>query len=369
MQFLSKNSLNISYPPIVFIKWTFVFILVGCVMTYDAKNVHASLSSFFGSLVTSEVVSAKTSEISKKNTQTMLLPVVAVNIDPNPEKHYEIIPVVDGKTLASDLASANQLINEYSPKISVYTVRDGDTVADIARMYNVSVNTILWANNMNSKSTLKMGQSLVILPVSGIKYTVKKNDTVSLIAQKYNADVDDIYNYNDLNRNSTLVLGQVIIIPDAEMGVSAPTQIVRALNGMVVPEDPLLVNIKKLPSFDGYYTCPVIGILTQGLHGRNSVDLAAPVGTPIYASASGSVTISKSNGTWNGGYGNFVVISHNNDTQTLYAHMKKTTVDAGDRVKQGQLIGYVGISGLTTGPHVHFEIRGARNPFSSVKCN
>ena len=335
------------------------------------KTAHAGLSSFFGGLVSSEVVSAKATETNRKNSQTMVLPVVAVNIDPNPEKQYEMIPVVGGKTLASDLASTNMSANDYSSKISVYVVNEGDTIQSIAKMFNVSVNTILWVNNMTSKSTLKVGQSLTILPVSGIKYIVKKNDTISTIAQKYKADIDEIYSYNDLDRNSTLTLGQIIIIPDVEMGspsaISSHT--VLALNGMVVPEDPLLVNVNKLPSFDNYYACPVAGILTQGLHGRNSVDLAAPIGTPIYASASGVVTISKSNGTWNGGYGNFVVITHSNNTQTLYAHMKKATVVAEDKINKGDLVGYVGVSGMTTGPHVHFEVRGAKNPFASLKCD
>lgn len=368
MKSISKKFANISGFSTYFIKWIFVLIFTISSITILGKTAQASLSSFFGNLTSGEIVSAKVSESSKKNSQTMPLPIVAVNIDPNPERHYEIIPVVGGKTLASDLASSNQLINEYSPKISVYVVREGDTIGEIAKMYDVSVNTILWANNMNSKSPLVVGQSLVILPVNGIKYTVRKGDSILLIAKKYNADVDDIYNYNDLDKKSTLIQGQVIIIPDAEMGISAPTQIVRALNGMIVPEDPLLVNVRKLPLFEDYYSCPVSGILTQGLHGRNSVDLAAPIGTPVYASASGIVTVSKSNGTWNGGYGNFVVITHNNGTQTLYAHMKKVVVDADEQVNKGQLIGYVGISGLTTGPHVHFEIRGAINPFSSTKC-
>ncbi len=338
------------------------------ILTLSTETANAGLSSFFENFISGEVVSAK-SKIVSKNSQTMPLPIVAVNIDPNPEKHFEIIPVVDGKTLASDLASANLSGEEYSSKISVYVVRDGDTISSVAKMFNVSVNTILWANNLNSKSVLKTGQNLTILPVTGIKYSVQKNDTISSVAKKYKADIDEIYSYNDLSDSSKLVVGQIIIIPDAEMGVTSPVSTVIALNGMVVPEDPLTVNIRKLPSISDYYSCPVSGRLSQGLHGRNSVDLAAPVGTPIYASASGLITISKSNGTWNGGYGNFVVVSHPNGTQTLYAHMQKTIVEANEQVNKGQIIGYVGVSGLTTGPHVHFEIRGAKNPFVSVECN
>jgi murein DD-endopeptidase MepM/ murein hydrolase activator NlpD len=75
------------------------------------------------------------------------------------------------------------------------------------------------------------------------------------------------------------------------------------------------------------------------------------------------VIASLTNGGWNGGYGNYVIISHANGTQTLYAHTQKNYVKVGDRVEQGQLIAKIGLTGKTTGPHVHFEIRGARNPF------
>ena len=80
------------------------------------------------------------------------------------------------------------------------------------------------------------------------------------------------------------------------------------------------------------------------------------------ASAEGDVLISKSSG-WNGGYGEYVVIKHANGTQTLYAHMSGVSVSVGDHVDQGQTIGNMGSTGKSTGTHVHFEIRGARNPF------
>jgi len=113
-----------------------------------------------------------------------------------------------------------------------------------------------------------------------------------------------------------------------------------------------------------YYIAPVSGYVeTQGIHGYNAVDLAVPSGTPIVASAGGTVVVAREGG-WNGGYGSYVVISHGNGSQTLYAHMSKVSAYDGETVTQGQLIGYVGKTGLATGPHVHFEIRdGIKNPF------
>ena len=91
--------------------------------------------------------------------------------------------------------------------------------------------------------------------------------------------------------------------------------------------------------------------------------MGAPSGTSIRATAAGDVVVARSGG-WNGGYGSYVVITHGNGSQTLYAHMSKVAAVSGDQVTQGETIGYVGKTGLATGPPLHFEIRnGVRNPF------
>jgi murein DD-endopeptidase MepM/ murein hydrolase activator NlpD len=103
-------------------------------------------------------------------------------------------------------------------------------------------------------------------------------------------------------------------------------------------------------------------VKTQGIHGHNAVDLASSYGTNIMAAADGTVIVAKIGG-WNGGYGNYVVINHPNGTQTLYAHMSSISVSVGQGVTQGESIGRMGETGDATGVHVHFEIRGAPNPF------
>jgi murein DD-endopeptidase MepM/ murein hydrolase activator NlpD len=114
---------------------------------------------------------------------------------------------------------------------------------------------------------------------------------------------------------------------------------------------------------NGYYTNPVPGaVKTQGIHGYNGVDLGAPIGTPVYAAADGVVIASKF-GAWYGGYGNHIIISHPNGTQTLYAHLNSVDVSYGAQVAKGTAIGTVGNTGKSTGPHLHFEVRGAKNPF------
>ena len=101
---------------------------------------------------------------------------------------------------------------------------------------------------------------------------------------------------------------------------------------------------------------------TQGIHGYNAVDLAAGPGSSIRAAAAGEVIVSKATG-WNGGYGQYIVIRHASGAQTLYAHLSSNAVGVGNYVSQGEVIGGMGNTGRSTGNHLHFEVRGGRNPF------
>lgn len=262
------------------------------------------------------------------------------------------IAMIDGSALIQEAGVAGtqaDLSESKSTQISLYVVRQGDSLSQIAKMFGVSVNTIVWANNI--KGSIREGDELVILPISGVAHTVAKGDTIRSIATKYKADIDEILAYNDLKSTDSLSIGQKLIIPDGEVKAApivSTTSPLRSAGG---------------PLYKDYYKRPIVGgTKSQGLHGYNGVDLAAPVGTPIYASADGIVIVARSSG-YNGGYGSYVVITHPNGTQTLYGHMSKVSVSSGDAVAKGDVIGAVGNTGKSTGPHVHFEIRGAANPF------
>jgi len=104
------------------------------------------------------------------------------------------------------------------------------------------------------------------------------------------------------------------------------------------------------------------GRRSRGIHGYNGIDLADSCGSPVVTSAPGTVIILRSSG-WNGGYGKYIVVTHPNGTQTLYAHLSSVLASVGQFVAQGSQIGNIGSTGNSTGCHVHFEIRGAKNPF------
>lgn len=238
--------------------------------------------------------------------------------------------------------------------ISVYVVRGGDTLASIADMFGVSVNTIVWANGLTRGKALSVGQTLVILPVSGVQHTVRSGDTIASIAKKYKGDLDEIQDFNGLDESSKLAVGDVLIIPDGE--IATPVAVTR-------PASSAKLRGTSGPSLDGYFQAPMAGYRkTQGLHGYNGVDLASYMGAPVFSSAAGNVIIARSGG-YNGGYGSYVVVAHPNGTQTLYAHLSAVHVSVGQHVEQGEQIGAMGNSGRSTGPHLHFEVRGARNPF------
>ncbi len=244
-------------------------------------------------------------------------------------------------------------------EISVYVVRKGDAISQIAEMFGVSVNTILWANDMKKGDTLKEGDTLFILPISGVKHVVAKGQTLKSIAQKYSADIVDIINFNGITEDTKLAVGDELIIPDGEIFIDGPVK-ANTNKNTTTPKS-------SLKSIAGYFINPVPGaIKTQGLHGKNAVDLAAPIGTPIRASASGKVILARMG--WNGAYGNMVIIQHPNGTKTLYSHLSKLASVTGQSVDQGDVIGYVGNTGRVraakggNGAHLHFEVYNAKNP-------
>ncbi len=260
-------------------------------------------------------------------------------------------------------------------KTIIYTVKSGDNVSKIAAEFGVTINTVLWANNLRATSYIKEGQELKILPVTGIQHDVKKGETVSGIAKKYKVKASDIIAYNGLPADGSLQVGETLIIEDGEMPqrYSAPRR-------RVISYAKSTINASK------YFIFPTKGRKTQGIHGYNAVDVANRCGTPIYAAASGTIVSAKTTrsrarlgASVFGGYGNYVKIKHSNGTNTLYAHMKNVFVRAGQAVKQGQQIGVIGGgfeyingrlfrmqgAGKSTGCHLHFEVRGAKNPLAN----
>jgi murein DD-endopeptidase MepM/ murein hydrolase activator NlpD len=265
--------------------------------------------------------------------------------------------------------NAIEPIVDEKPAITVYTVKAGDTISTIAEEFNISVSTIRWANDLNAKAVINVGDKLTILPVTGIQYKVKSGDTISGIAKKFDADQMEIITFNDLENGQAIKAGMELIIPDGEP-VQAPKAAPKPAKKSTPSKSATVDHDEKVSKAvsSGYYIIPIVdGIITQGVHGYNGIDIGAPIGTSVLAAADGEVILVKGGNAWNGGYGNYIVIKHSNGTQTLYAHLSKNLVSIGDNVSQGEKIGLSGNTGKSTGPHLHYEVRGSTNNMKKFK--
>lgn len=315
-----------------------------------------SLSRLFSSIQNLAGISEAADEVLHNIQETPALR-AAINADPNPAKGGGDITISGGTVLVPEIGPSGTLadIEVARPghdQISIYVVREGDTLSQIAELFNVSTNTIIWSNDLRRGNVIRPGETLAILPVSGVRHTVKSGDTLSKITKRYDGNLEEVLEFNDLKEGASLTVGDTVVVPYGVMPqaiASVSTSAVASGSGG--------------PRLDGYFLRPIVGgRKSQNIHGYNAVDIAAPTGTAVLASASGEVIISRSYG-YNGGYGRYIVVRHPSGTQTLYAHLSENYVFAGAQIVQGQVIGSVGNTGRSTGPHLHFEVRGARNPF------
>jgi len=248
-------------------------------------------------------------------------------------------------------------------KVITYTVQNGDTLSTVAKKFGVSTDTIKWANNLTSDN-ITVDDQLQILPVTGIAHKVVRGDTIYTIAKKYKANAQAIvdFPFNDFANPQTfsLVEGQILIVPDGVPPQVAPRYV-----------RPQYVALGPSTITSGGFTWPIRGTINQGYAWyHRGIDIGASIGAPVAAATNGRVSEVYTGG-WNGGYGVHVVITGDNGYTTLYAHLMGVNVSVGSPVAAGRtVVGWVGMTGRTTGPHLHFEVRGGGtlyNPLSVLQ--
>ncbi len=252
--------------------------------------------------------------------------------------------------------STTQLGKKTRKEAVEYIVQSGDTISTIAADFDISVNTILWENSLSSGSVIRPGDKLTILQDSGVSHKIVKGDTLIAIANKYGVDSGSILAANNLSDSTTLSVGQKLFIPGGKIQYSAskPKTTV-AYNPISVIKDLISPSAKSTPANKMLW--PAQGTITQYFTWRHhGLDIANKQGTPIYAAEAGTVEIAITGG-WNSGYGNTVLIDHGNGKKTRYGHFYKVSVKKGEVVERGQLIGLMGTTGNSSGPHLHFEVR------------
>lgn len=276
--------------------------------------------------------------------------------------------LIIGEESLEGVQSPSYALPPFSPGVSYsrrsedikYTVKPGDTLSAIAGDFGISVNSIIWSNNLKPYSKLYPGDMVIIPPANGLYYTVRKGDTLSGVAKRFAVKSQDIADFNGIEE-SKITIGKKLFVPNAKPGSSQQSSSFGSYASSVPSSGYAIAS--KLPDLGGFFIYPTTGWNWGVLHPTNGVDIANSCGTPIYAAADGLVVDAKLGG-WNSGYGSYAKIQHFNGVVTLYAHMSSVSANAGASVKQGQVIGSMGRTGKATGCHLHFEVRGAKNPLA-----
>jgi murein DD-endopeptidase MepM/ murein hydrolase activator NlpD len=251
-------------------------------------------------------------------------------------------------------------------RIETYVVQTGDTVFDIAARFGLSPSTIVWSNReglMDAPWLIQNGLELFIPPVDGVFHTVRAGETVEGIAAAYEVEPSALYNeWNDIDENRQPREGQLLVVPGGqgeEVAWQPPPKYPApgpagysygVCSGATVTG----------PGANGWFTLPTGSPRVSGWYFRDprnpghiGLDYACSLGDPLYAADNAVVTIAG----WNGGYGIMVELNHGNGFVTRYGHFDSIAVGCGQAIYQGQLLGYCGTTGWSSGAHLHFEIR------------
>jgi len=242
-----------------------------------------------------------------------------------------------------------------------YSVESGDTLYSIGTKFKISIDALKYVNGLTDNSVLKVGQELTIPPVSGLVHEVESGDTLSSIAKKYDVAPQAIADFNYLLDTSKLAVGAELVIPGAKVPqIVIPTPVYTA---------PSLGPSGPAPSNAGLCVWPTtVRMITQYFTWyHNGIDIAVGANSampPLLACTSGVVVRSG----WDPfGLGLHIQIDHGNGYETVYGHMSRIDVSYGEEVSQGEVIGLMGNTGRSTGPHVHFMVKyngSAQNPLN-----
>lgn len=250
---------------------------------------------------------------------------------------------------------------EQTKKAQVYTVQEGDTIASIAAQFNISVNTILWANGLSERSVIQASDHLTILPTTGVLHTVRNGDTVLAIAKTYDADPKAIIGYNRLGDDAKLSIGRKLIIPDGAVQAQKQAPTIQTSGSRIADE----TNQPEALSSTGeglLWPTATRHISQYFRWGHTGVDIDNRSRPPVYAAEAGTVEFAG----WLGGYGNLIIVNHGAGLSTYYAHLEKFYVAKGEKVGKGEALAKMGSTGRSTGPHLHFEVRRGGHPVNPL---
>jgi murein DD-endopeptidase MepM/ murein hydrolase activator NlpD len=282
----------------------------------------------------------------------IIAPVVAQEFPGRSVDPWEIPPSGTVLSATTESPEVETLVSDkVRDKIIEYTVQEGDTLSSIADKFDISIDSIRWQNNLQSREAIKVGQVLQILPVTGVFHKVQKGDTVYSIAKKYDTEAQGIvdFPYNSFVNDETfeLAIGQTVVVPD---GVK-PSEVLWSPVARVRQITPNAGTVVA----SGAFVWPAAGTISQRFAWyHKGIDIANRAAPSILVADAGTVVLA---GWPDGyGYGNRVIIDHGNGFRTLYGHLSQVWVTVGQTVNRGDAIGKMGSTGRSTGIHLHFEV-------------
>ncbi len=250
---------------------------------------------------------------------------------------------------STDGATEDDISTPVSNRFLTHTVEDGETLGEIATMLDVTVANLLASNRLFSGSQLQPG-AVLYASQEGIVHTIQSGQTLSDIARSYAVPLQTLLDANDLTTTSTIFAGDRILVPGVTtsfwsnavtLSQGVDTRFIWPLDGEVV-------------STFGYRIHPVY----EERHHHDGIDIDVPEGTTVHAAASGEVYFYGEQE----GYGNVLILSHADGFYTLYGHLADSFVFQGQYVEMGQAVAQSGNTGISSGPHLHFEIRNREYP-------
>lgn len=270
----------------------------------------------------------------------------------------------ESATMAPSSAAAPQAAPQTSAPAgsgTTYVVQAGDTLWSIASRYGVDVAQLRIANRIGEDNAIRVGQSLLISRVDGVGDRTVAPDLLNEVAHQYGVEPATVAQASGRLSTAAPIRGQAAVIP----GEAAPPAARVATPAAAVSQNPTtsstqleLRSASRRPNTSARLQWPALGGISTffGEDGHSGLDIMGYTGQPVTAAASGVVTaVNQSDEA----YGWRIDVDHGSGIMTLYAHLSEFNVKLGDQVSAGQRIGSVGNTGLSTGPHLHFEVRAS----------
>jgi murein DD-endopeptidase MepM/ murein hydrolase activator NlpD len=256
----------------------------------------------------------------------------------------------------------------------IYEVQEGDTLSGIGQHFDIPVAELVQENKIGNKHQLSIGQKLTIR-LKELEYSVKYGETLEEITEQKGVTKEELIAYNPVleTTNFSLYPGQIIKLPTAPPEpVYQPLSSPRKRESIQDSKGKVLIASRSEGNTRvGTFSWPVSGSITSRYGTRwgrmhNGLDITNSKKTkaPIQAARAGVVLEAYQH---RGAYGKLVIIDHGNGIQTYYAHLSRITVKEGDQLNEGDVLGYMGQTGRSTGVHLHFEVRRDNRPLNPLK--